>query len=30
MTNPGCFKKYVGKTDRNFITRHEDHCTKVE
>ena len=30
ITCPGCFKEYVGKTDRNFMTRLEDHCNKVE
>ena len=27
---PGCFQKYVGKTDGNLITRLEKHGTKVD
>ena len=30
ITCPGCFQKYVGKTDRNFITRLDKHGTKVD
>ena len=27
---PGCFKEFVGKTDRNFIPRFDEHNTKVD
>ena len=30
ITCPGCFQIYVGKTDRNLITRHDEHGTKVD
>ena len=30
ITSPGCFQKYVGKTDRNLITRLDKHGTKVD
>ena len=30
ITCPGCFKQYIGKTDRNFITRLNEHGSKVE
>ena len=30
ITCPGCFQKYVGKTDRNLITRLDEHSTKVD
>ena len=30
ITCPGSFQKYVGKTDRNLITRTDEHGTKVE
>ena len=30
ITCPGCFQKYVGKTDRNFTTRLDEHGTKVD
>ena len=30
ITCPGCFQKYVGKTDRNLTTRLDEHGTKVE
>ena len=30
ITRPGCFQKYVGKTDRILITRLDEHGTKVE
>ena len=30
ITCPGCFQKYVGKTDRNLITRLDEHGTKVD
>ena len=30
ITCPGCFQKYVGKTDRNLITRLDKHGTKVD
>ena len=28
-TCPGCFQKYVDKTDRNLINRLDEHGTKV-
>ena len=30
ITCRGCFQKYVGKTDRNLITRLDEHGTKVD
>ena len=30
ITCPGCFQKYVGKTDRNLIIRLDEHGTKVD
>ena len=30
ITCPGCFQKFVGKTDRNLITRPDEHGTKVD
>ena len=30
ITCPGCFQKYVGKTDRNLITRLNEHGTKID
>ena len=30
ITCPGCFQKYVGKIDRNLITRLDEHGTKVD
>ena len=30
ITCPGCFQKYVGKTDRNLINRLDGHGTKVD
>ena len=30
ITCPACFQKYVGKTDRNLITRLDEHGTKVD
>ena len=30
ITCPGCFQEYVGKTDRNLITRIDEHGTKVD
>ena len=30
ITCPGCFQKYVGKTDRNLITRLNEHGTKSD
>ena len=30
ITCPTCFQKYVGKTDRNLITRLDEHGTKVD
>ena len=30
ITCPGCFKKYVGKTDQNLITRLDEHGKKVD
>ena len=30
ITCPGCFKKYIGKTDRNLITRLDEHDAKVD
>ena len=30
ITFPGCFQKYVGKTERNVITRPDEHGTKVD
>ena len=30
ITCPGCFQDYVGKTNRNLITRIDKHGTKVE
>ena len=26
----GCFQKYVGKTDKNLITRLDEQCKKVD
>ena len=30
ITYPSCFQKYVGKTNRNLITRLDEHGTKVD
>ena len=30
ITFPGCFQKYVGKTDGNLITRFDEHSIKVD
>ena len=30
ITCPSCFQKYVGKTNRNLITRLDEHGTKVD
>ena len=30
ITCPGCFQKYVGKTDQNLITRLDEHGTRVD
>ena len=30
ITFPGCFQKYVGKTERNVITRPDEHGTNVD
>ena len=30
ITCPGCFQKYVGKTNRNLITRLDKHSAKVD
>ena len=30
ITCLGCFRKYVGKTDRNLITRLDEHGTKID
>ena len=30
ITCPGCFQKYVSKTDRNVITRLNEHGTKID
>ena len=30
ITCPGCFQKYVGKTDRSLISRLDEHGTKVD
>ena len=30
ITCPDCFQKYVGKTDRNLITRLDEHGTKID
>ena len=30
ITCPGCFEKYVGKSDQNLITRLDEHGTKVD
>ena len=30
ITCPGCFKKYIGKTDRKVITKLDEHGIKVD
>ena len=30
LTCPGCYNKYIGKTDRNIITRMDEHGTKPD
>ena len=30
ITCPGCYNKYIGKTDRNIVTRMDEHGTKPD